>query len=199
MESAKITHNNLSVKLFVTSTLIVTTLIVFIAKTKSISANDYVYEVLAREGNHLIVTEKKSGGQFTTNPSDLLSNSRNERLNINVSKYVHMEIGERGCNVGFYLAIIPGLSASYYISLSNTPASTFSFSLSTPNRGRQTVNLESEEGVTPDSQKACDEMINTTIERDRTFLRILQRHKPIQKSELELTIQNSWNVFNQRD
>jgi len=176
----------------------------FSTVSKPISANDSFPKVLVREDNPSTPTEEISDGQFSTNASDLLVNPQNERLNIDFSRYVYIEIGERGCDVASYLAISAGsafdASVFYSVSLPNTPANTITISVTTPTRRRHTVKLESEEGAAPESQKACDEVINSTIEiHNKLNITILKIHQPVQESELELTIQNSWDILKQQD
>lgn len=207
MERQQIIHSSLTVKLLIIGASIITTFITFFTETKPILANDITtfsskptfandsfHEILVREDNPSTPTEEISDWQFSTNTSDLLANPHNERLNIDFSRYVNIEIGERGCDVASGLATFFA-SVFYSVSLPNTPANTITISVTTPTRGRQTVKLESEEGAAPESQKTCDEIINKTIEIDRK-LRILQRHKPVRHSELELTIQNAWDILN---
>ncbi|MFP5271208.1 hypothetical protein [Coleofasciculus sp.] len=208
MARQKIIRSNLTVKLLIIGASIIIMFIIFFAETKQILANDYFYEVLVREDNISTSTEEISGEQFSINDSDLLANIHNERLNIDgldidVSRYVYLEISERGCDVASGLAISAGsafyIGSFYSVSLPNTPANTITISVNTPTRGRQTVKLESEEGATPESQKTCDKVINSTIEiHNKLNITILKVHQPVQESELELTIQNTWNTFNQQ-
>jgi len=186
-------------------TITVSVVVIFTAfstVSKPISANDSFHEVLIREDNHSTPTEEISDGQFSTNASDLLVNPQNERLNIDLSGYVNIEIGERGCDVEFYLASsfasafnsIFLASAFDAVFVPNTPANTITISVTTPTRGRQTVKLESEESIDPKLQKICYGRLNIAREVD-SWLHI-QIPKPLRPSELELTIQNVWDMLN---
>ena len=185
------------------STIIAIIVVIFTAfptVIKPISANDSLPKVLVREDNLSTPTEEISDGQFSTNASDLLTNPHNERLNIDLSGYVNIEIGERGCDVVLYLASfsasLAGSSASFLYSISypNAPAFTMTMFITKPTGERQTVKLESAESAVPESQKVCNETINIAREVD-SWLHI-QIPKPLQPSELELTIQNSWDLLN---
>jgi len=105
--------------------------------------------------------------------------------------------------VASYLAISAAnirasLDASAFYSFSllnlNTPAN-ITMSVTTPTRGKRIVKLES---IDPELQKTCNKVINSTIEIHNKLNIILNIHQPVQESELELTIQNTWNTFNQQ-
>jgi hypothetical protein len=223
MERQKMIQSSLTVKLSVIGASIITTFITFLTETKPISANNSSLKVLVRENNLSTSIEEISGEPFSINASELVANLHNERLNINgsnidVSRYVNIEISERGCDVASYLAISAAnirasldASASYYFNIRasldasasysfsllnlNTPAN-ITMSVTTPTRGRRIVKLES---IDPELQKTCNKLINSTIEIHNSLnITILKVHQPVQESELELTIQNTWNTFNQQ-
>jgi len=178
-------------KIFIDTVFFVVTYIAFSTVSKPISANDSFPKVLIREDNPSTHTEEIWDEQFSTNASDLLANPHNEQLNIDFTRYVNIEISERGCDVVFYVAR-SFRSVFYSVSRPNTPASTITIFVTTPTGERQTVKLESEESAVPESKKVCNETINVTRKRD-SYVNILQIHKPVQQSELELTIQNYWD------
>ncbi|MFP5271210.1 hypothetical protein [Coleofasciculus sp.] len=189
----------LKVKVFTAPVSFVITLTAFPTVSKPISANDSFPRVLVREDTPSTPPEEVFTGQFSTNASDLLANPHNERLNIEFSRYVNIEIGERSCDVVSYLAssfdsFRSSSSAFDSVFLPNTPASTITISVTTPTRGRQTVKLESEESIDPEFQKLCYGRINIAREVDSELH--IQIHKPVQQSELELTIQNAWDMLN---
>jgi hypothetical protein len=190
----------LKVKVFTIAVHFVITLTAFSTVSKPISANDSFPKVLVREDTPSTPPEEVFTGQFSTNASDLLANPHNERLNIEFSRYVNIEISERGCDVVLYLASfsasLAGSSARllHSISYPNTPANTITISVTTPTRGRQIVKLESAESAVPESQKVCNETIN--LARKVDSLPHIQIPKSLQPSELELTIQNSWDILN---
>ncbi|MFP5271209.1 hypothetical protein [Coleofasciculus sp.] len=185
-------------KIFIGTVFFIVTFTAFPTAIKPISANDFFPKVLVREDTPSTPTEEISDGQFSTNASDLdlLANPHNEQSNIDFSRYVNIEISERGCDVVFYVA---RYSASFYYSsfYPNAPAFTMTMFVTTPTGERQTVKLESAESAVPESQKVCNETINVTRKRD-SWLHI-QIPKPVQQSELELTIQNSWDILKQQD
>lgn len=183
----------LKLKVF-TITIIVVVIFTAFLINKPILANESFPEMLVREDNYSTTTKENSGEQFSTNASDLLANSRSEQLNTDFNKYINIEIGEWSCNVTYGLATHIG-SVLLSIFSPNIPASTFSFSLSTPTRGRQTVKLESEESAAPELQELCYETINSIREID-SRLYTPQIHEPVKRSELELTIKKTWNKFN---
>jgi hypothetical protein len=207
MKIQKIFQHILTAKLPFIGVLITTAIIIFFTATKSASANDSYPKVLVREDSSSTPTEQISNEQFSFSASELLANLHNERLNINglnidVIRYVYLEISERGCDVASYLAISAAgiraldVSASYSLALLNlnTPAN-ITISVTTPTRGKRIVKLES---IDPELQKTCNKLINSTIEIHNK-LNITILNQPVQKSELELTIQNTWNTFNQQD
>jgi hypothetical protein len=179
-------------KIFIGTVFFIVTFTVFPTAIKPISSNDSFPKLLVREDTPSTPTEEISDGQFSTNASDLLVNPHNEQLNIDFSKYVNIEISERGCDVVLYVARYSG---SFYYSRSypNAPAFTMTMFVTTPTGERKTVKLESLESAGPESQKACNETINMARKVDS--LPHIQIPKPLQPSELELTIQNSWDIL----
>lgn len=189
----------LKVKVFTSAVNFVITLTTLYTVSKPISANNSFSKVLVREDNPSTPTEEISDEQFSTNASDLLANPHNERSNIQFSRYVYLEIGERSCDVVSYLAssfdsFRSSSSAFDSVFLPNTPANTITISVTTPTRGRQTVKLESEESIDPEFQKLCYGRVNIAREVDSELY--IQIHKPVQYLDLEVTIQNVWDILN---
>jgi hypothetical protein len=156
-----------------------------------------------------IVSEKSVTESFSIKASDLLGSpvfrapediekikeelkGIREALRKLLGKPGYFEIGEHSCYVNF-----GDLSIIY---VSNMPTETFTLATSTPTRKGQTVTLESRETQFLELRKSCYNSINILIERDRLLLKldtyIYERKK---HRELELNIEDSWNLLMRKD
>ncbi|MBW4582070.1 MAG: hypothetical protein KME42_21100 [Tildeniella nuda ZEHNDER 1965/U140] len=156
-----------------------------------------------------IVSEKSVPESFSTEASDLLGSpvlknpENTERIKENLGgirealkkllgKPGYFEIGEHSCYVNF------GDRSQIYVS--DMPTETFTLTTSTPTRKGQTVTLESRETQFSELRKTCYNSINILIERDKLLLKLdTYTYEPKKYRELELNVEDSWNLLIRKD
>ncbi|MBW4636602.1 MAG: hypothetical protein KME30_33465 [Iphinoe sp. HA4291-MV1] len=202
--------NIISIAKIHTIALVLITITALFINIKPISADTYSPKLVDNKLHNSLAIGDNFSNLFSTKASDLLINSQNDRLNIELSKYqdAKIEIGERSCSVEPALwqikignkTLVTPIDSSIYIA--DRPIEIITFFTSTPTNRIQSVKLESKQTILPSSNKICNDTLSYTVEEhyelsrlgNRTLMQQLTHHP-----ELELNIQKLWNMLNLQD